>query len=93
MNFDVCTLENKINNDYEINVSNEVNIVEKLAMKNQNLSRELQQSFIAEILLNRMNLYCRPWHVVIVDLSIMTQLFFVLSCDSLANFWAVSKMF
>ena len=50
MNFDVFTLESQINTDYEINLSNEVNIVER-----QSLSRELQQSFIDEILLNKMN--------------------------------------
>ena len=66
MNFDVLLLESQINTDYEINVNNEVNIVEKLAMKKQSLWRKLQQSFIAEILLNKMNLYCRPWHVVVV---------------------------
>ena len=40
------------------------NWVEKISDESQYLSRKLQQSFIAEILLGEMNLFYRLWHVM-----------------------------
>ena len=79
----VFTLESQINTDYKMKL---MKLMKVMKWNIEKYSREVSdetQSFIAEILLNKMNLYYRPWHVVVVDLLIMTQLFFILSYDFL----------
>ena len=56
----------------------------KVQVDRENRIKKQNQNYvIVEILLDGMNLYYRPWHVVDVYLSIMTLLFYVLSYDSL----------
>ena len=72
-----------------IDVSNKV--------KHRKYSREVSDKYvhrenrtIDEILLSEKNLYYRPWHVVVVvDLLIMAQLFFVLSFEYITQEFSI----
>ena len=55
----------------------------KVYVDRENRINKNQNDVIVEILLDKMNLYYRPCHVVDVYLSIMTLLLYVLSYDSL----------
>ena len=89
MKFDVFTLESKINIDYEINASNEVNIlvVDKLAMTNQILSRTTKTFYCRNTLEQNefilLSMTCCCW-LINNDSAI---------CDFLANFGQFQNSF